>query len=149
MEHLPPEVKREPPHAALDGGLDGLDFYRRILDQAPSFLERPGFVVVEIGWNQGREIRDLAEQAGGLGWLETQKIMPGRIEWWFSRGGAVTKILTAAELNEAVALLNRGGEVVAFPTETVYGLGANALQSEAVARIFAIKGRPPGTIPPS
>ncbi|HHY15408.1 MAG TPA: threonylcarbamoyl-AMP synthase [Firmicutes bacterium] len=55
--------------------------------------------------------------------------------------GAVTKILTAAELNEAVALLNRG-EVVAFPTETVYGLGANALQSEAVARIFAIKGRP-------
>lgn len=76
MEHLPPEVKREP-HAALDGGLDGLDFYRRILDQAPSFLERPGFVVVEIGWNQGREIRDLAEQAG-LGWLETQKDYAGQ-----------------------------------------------------------------------
>ena len=36
----------------------------------------------------------------------------------------------------------RIGELVAFPTETVYGLGANALDVEAVARIFAAKGRP-------
>ena len=36
----------------------------------------------------------------------------------------------------------RQGELVAFPTETVYGLGANALNTEAVARIFAAKGRP-------
>src|ERR1700752_3033076 len=36
----------------------------------------------------------------------------------------------------------RGGELVAFPTETVYGLGANALDAEAVARIYALKGRP-------
>lgn len=35
-----------------------------------------------------------------------------------------------------------GGEVVAFPTETVYGLGANALDSEAVEKIFKAKGRP-------
>ena len=34
------------------------------------------------------------------------------------------------------------GEVVAFPTETVYGLGANAFDAEAVGRIFAAKGRP-------
>ncbi|MBN1776143.1 MAG: Sua5/YciO/YrdC/YwlC family protein, partial [Clostridiales bacterium] len=34
------------------------------------------------------------------------------------------------------------GDVVAFPTETVYGLGANALDPEAVARIFIAKGRP-------
>jgi L-threonylcarbamoyladenylate synthase len=34
------------------------------------------------------------------------------------------------------------GELVAFPTETVYGLGANALDAEAVARIYAAKGRP-------
>eukprot|EP00727_Mastigamoeba_balamuthi_P003269 m51a1_g1294 hypothetical protein (362) ;mRNA; r:183103-184454 len=45
------------------------------------------------------------------------------------------------ELAEAVALL-RAGEVVAFPTETVYGLGANALDAAAVARVFAAKGRP-------
>ena len=36
----------------------------------------------------------------------------------------------------------RGGGLVAFPTETVYGLGANALDAAAVARIFAAKGRP-------
>lgn len=36
----------------------------------------------------------------------------------------------------------RAGELVAFPTETVYGLGANALDPEAVARIYAAKGRP-------
>ncbi|MGC2499560.1 MAG: Sua5/YciO/YrdC/YwlC family protein, partial [Acidobacteriaceae bacterium] len=36
----------------------------------------------------------------------------------------------------------RGGGTVAFPTETVYGLGANALDAAAVARIFVAKGRP-------
>src|SRR3982750_445212 len=41
---------------------------------------------------------------------------------------------------EAAAVLRRGG-LVAFPTETVYGLGANALDETAVARIFAAKGR--------
>ncbi|HKY00574.1 MAG TPA: L-threonylcarbamoyladenylate synthase, partial [Steroidobacteraceae bacterium] len=47
----------------------------------------------------------------------------------------------AAEIEEAVALLN-AGELVAFPTETVYGLGADASNPAAVARIFAAKGRP-------
>lgn len=42
---------------------------------------------------------------------------------------------------EAAAHL-RAGHLVAFPTETVYGLGANALDPEAVARIYAAKGRP-------
>ena len=36
----------------------------------------------------------------------------------------------------------RGGGLVAFPTETVYGLGANALDAAAVARVFAAKDRP-------
>lgn len=43
---------------------------------------------------------------------------------------------------EHAAGLIRAGRLVAFPTETVYGLGANALDAEAVARIFAAKGRP-------
>jgi L-threonylcarbamoyladenylate synthase len=47
----------------------------------------------------------------------------------------------AAVIGEAVRLL-RAGELVAFPTETVYGLGANALDERAVRRIFAAKGRP-------
>jgi L-threonylcarbamoyladenylate synthase len=51
-------------------------------------------------------------------------------------------ILPTAEI-EAAARLLRAGRLVAFPTETVYGLGANALDPEAVARIYAVKGRPP------
>ena len=46
-----------------------------------------------------------------------------------------------AAIDEAAEILRRGG-LVAFPTETVYGLGANALDASAVARIFAAKGRP-------
>ena len=49
--------------------------------------------------------------------------------------------LSDAELDRAAASIRAGG-LVAFPTETVYGLGANALNSEAVARIFEAKGRP-------
>ncbi|MCW5754631.1 MAG: threonylcarbamoyl-AMP synthase [Phycisphaeraceae bacterium] len=45
------------------------------------------------------------------------------------------------EISIAVARLRAGG-VVAFPTETVYGLGADALREEAIARVFALKGRP-------
>lgn len=61
---------------------------------------------------------------------------------------SVARILTiSAEhpepgpLAEAAAIL-RGGGLVAFPTETVYGLGANALDRRAVARIYSAKGRP-------
>ena len=46
-----------------------------------------------------------------------------------------------AALADAAAILNAGG-LVAFPTETVYGLGADARNERAVARIFAAKGRP-------
>jgi L-threonylcarbamoyladenylate synthase len=46
-----------------------------------------------------------------------------------------------SELQRAVDLL-RAGELVAFPTETVYGLGADARNADAVGKIFAAKGRP-------
>ena len=49
--------------------------------------------------------------------------------------------VTPESLAEAGALI-RSGALVAFPTETVYGLGANALDAAAVKRIFEAKGRP-------
>jgi L-threonylcarbamoyladenylate synthase len=52
-----------------------------------------------------------------------------------------TPELFAAAVKRAAELL-RAGEVVALPTETVYGLAANALDETAVAKIFQIKGRP-------
>ena len=48
---------------------------------------------------------------------------------------------TQVEIETAVQAL-RDGELVAFPTETVYGLGANAQNPAAVAKIFEAKGRP-------
>ena len=49
--------------------------------------------------------------------------------------------LVSSDVVAAVAVLRRGG-LVAFPTETVYGLGADAANPAAVGRIFAVKGRP-------
>src|SRR5471030_3502862 len=48
---------------------------------------------------------------------------------------------TLAMISEAAARL-AAGEVIAFPTETVYGLGADASNPQAVAKVFALKGRP-------
>ncbi len=52
-----------------------------------------------------------------------------------------TQEIRDEELLEAAQILRSGG-LVAFPTETVYGLGANALEAEASAKIYAAKGRP-------
>ena len=54
----------------------------------------------------------------------------------------ITRIINAKEgLDDAVSLI-KNGELVVFPTETVYGLGANAYDSAAVKKIFEAKGRP-------
>ena len=55
----------------------------------------------------------------------------------------ITQLQTpdTAAIRRAAALI-RAGQIVAFPTETVYGLGANALDASAVQRIFEAKGRP-------
>lgn len=54
----------------------------------------------------------------------------------------ITRIVNAEDgLDEAVSLI-KNGELVVFPTETVYGLGANAFDPVAVAKIFEAKGRP-------
>lgn len=53
IETLQEEVKTYEPRLALDGGLDGLDFYRNIIKEAPLFLNSHGFLAFEIGHNQG------------------------------------------------------------------------------------------------
>ena len=52
-----------------------------------------------------------------------------------------TEIIPSSDYAKAVTLL-RNGEIVALPTETVYGLAADALREEAVLKIFAAKARP-------
>lgn len=56
-------VRREP-RLALDGGADGLNFYRRIISGAPKFLKPNGFLAFEIGINQGEAVAALCRQAG-------------------------------------------------------------------------------------
>ena len=51
-ETLQDEVKNHEPLAALDGGRDGLDFYRRICREAPDYLAPGGCLLFEIGWKQ-------------------------------------------------------------------------------------------------
>src|SRR3954454_2499156 len=55
---------------------------------------------------------------------------------------AVDPVAPDSAIIERAASLIRAGGLVAFPTETVYGLGANALSANAVAKIFEAKGRP-------
>lgn len=60
---LQKEIGYEPVEA-LDGGEDGLDFYRRILDEAPHHLKKNGVVILEIGFDQADDIRKLATGHG-------------------------------------------------------------------------------------
>ncbi len=53
----------------------------------------------------------------------------------------MTKILSASQVAEAADIIRKGG-IVAFPTETVYGLGANVFDLKAVKKVYAAKGRP-------
>ncbi len=59
---LAPEVQNEPV-LALDGGLDGLDYYRRLLSDGDAYLAPGGFIAIEIGINQAAAIGSLAGQS--------------------------------------------------------------------------------------
>ena len=49
------------PHTALDGGEDGLDFYRRLCSEAPAMLTAGGFMAFEVGINQAKDVAELAQ----------------------------------------------------------------------------------------
>ena len=56
---LEPEVRDFDPRGALDGGTDGLDFYRRLTAEAGTFLKPGGKIIIEFGDNQAKEISDI------------------------------------------------------------------------------------------
>ncbi len=60
IENLQAEVKSEP-RIALDGGIDGLNFYRQIISDSPKFLVAGGLLAVEIGINQASAVKNLFE----------------------------------------------------------------------------------------
>jgi len=63
IELLSKEVQNEP-QLALDGGEDGLDFYKKIIDQVPEFLKENGYLCLEIGEDQKEEVVALLENNG-------------------------------------------------------------------------------------
>lgn len=64
IDGLMPEVADFEPRGALDGGDDGLDFYRRITSEASEYLEAGGRLFFEIGCDQARDVTALMEKAG-------------------------------------------------------------------------------------
>ena len=61
---LMPEVREHDPAAALDGGEDGLYFYREISRRAPRHLSAGGWLMFEIGFDQAAEVSLLMEKSG-------------------------------------------------------------------------------------
>lgn len=58
------DVKEFEPHLALDGGEDGLLFYKRICQQAPGYLKPNGLLAFEIGFDQGEAVAELMHKRG-------------------------------------------------------------------------------------
>lgn len=75
---LQDEIKVHEPREALDGGRDGLDFYRKIITQAPSYLKPEGYLLMEIGYDQGEDVRKLLDEAGVYNEIEVIQDLAGK-----------------------------------------------------------------------
>ncbi len=64
IDNLQPEIKEWEPVEAVDGGKDGLDYYRLIIPGAKNYLEKNGYLMLELGINQADAVRGIAEQVG-------------------------------------------------------------------------------------
>ena len=64
ISSLMPEVREYEPMLALDGGEDGLVFYRKIINESRKYLKRGGYLLFEVGHNQADEVCKLMEEAG-------------------------------------------------------------------------------------
>ena len=76
IETLMPEVRRFEPRLALDGGADGLMFYREIAAQSAAHLVPGGWIYVEIGCDQGPDVAGMFRSAG-LGQIQIKKDLAG------------------------------------------------------------------------
>lgn len=70
IETLDTEVRDHEPMLALDGGADGLDVYRRIIEEAPDHMKAGGVLMMEIGADQAEDVAGLIEKTGK--YVETQ-----------------------------------------------------------------------------
>ena len=75
---LQEEVKTHEPLGALDGGRDGLEFYKIIVAQAADYLKPGGFLMLEIGHDQGEDLRKMLKDDGRYTPAEVIKDLPGK-----------------------------------------------------------------------
>ena len=75
---LQDEVKKYEPVEALDGGRDGLDYYRKIVAKATDYLKPDGWLLFEIGHDQGEDLRKMLRDSGKYTPAEVIKDLPGR-----------------------------------------------------------------------
>ena len=87
VSKLDAEVSRWEPRAALDGGVDGLDFYRRIAEQAPGYLRQRGAVAVEIGAAMGAVVSALFRNRAAYGNTQVHQDYSGRDRVVLARAG--------------------------------------------------------------
>jgi release factor glutamine methyltransferase len=143
MEELAPDVRLFEPPAALHGGLDGLDVYRRLLPDAARALLPGGSLLVEVGHQQAERVAALAQEAG-FALAATRKDLSGKRRFVSSTmPGAPVRdpdLLDEATLGSLAEAL-RAGATIGLPTDTVYGLAARWDSGPGVRRLFAAKGR--------
>lgn len=72
IQTLDKQVQNEP-HIALDGGEDGLDFYKILINEAHKYLKKDGKIFLEIGYDQKQEVESLAKQSKHYKKIETIK----------------------------------------------------------------------------
>jgi len=63
IENLMDDVKKYEPHIALNGGIDGLDFYKKIIKQSQVVLKNNGILAFEIGYNQAEKVKLLMKES--------------------------------------------------------------------------------------
>ena len=76
IKTLDSEVQKEP-KLALDGGVDGLKFYREIINNAYKYLKNEGYLCLEIGYDQRQEVIDLIEKSNKYIGIYSKKDLAG------------------------------------------------------------------------
>lgn len=77
IDKLQVEVSTYEPRLALDGGLDGLDYYKKLILESPKFLINGGLLAFEMGYNQGGDIVNLMKKDGRFKNMEIIKDLAG------------------------------------------------------------------------
>jgi release factor glutamine methyltransferase len=77
IQNLAREIKDYEPAVALNGGEDGMEFYRSIVSQGPSYLRRGGWLLLEVGEGQGKRVSAMIEEEGSFSGSERIKDLSG------------------------------------------------------------------------